>query len=304
MKLPLPFVQTLQVVLWLSITAHSLAAHAWAQSGPLSTRSSTAGDKPSFEVASIKPNHSGSARSIFSFPPGSTRFTATNLTTKDFIQFAYYLQEYQLSKGPNWIYSTRYDIDAKLPDATVGELQKLSQFQQMDQVRLMLQSLLADRFMLKVNRETKEVPVYILVVARDGPKLTETAPISSDDANLNAQGPPRGPRVGITGRGQITGTGVPVSLFADILSRQLGRKVLDRTGIKGNYDFKLQWTPDESQPSSGAEGNPTVPAAPASDSSEPAIFTAIQEQLGLKLQSQKGPVEILVIDRIEQPSEN
>jgi uncharacterized protein (TIGR03435 family) len=261
--------------------------------------------KIAFEVASVKPAHSENVRSQFHFTPD--RFTATNLTTKDFIQFAYYAQDYQLSKGPEWINSARYDIDARVPDPIALELRKQTQLQQMDPIRFMLQSLLADRFKLKVSYASKEMPIYVLVVAKNGPKLTQSTitPANSGDSNLQGA-TPEGPHMGITGRGEITGNDVPLKLLADILSHQLGRQVLDKTGLTGNYDVRLKWSPDETQPPSGPDNNPTstARAAPPPDSSRPSIFTALQEQLGLKLESQKGPVDVLVIEHIEEPSPN
>jgi uncharacterized protein (TIGR03435 family) len=263
------------------------------------------GNRPAFEVASIKPNRSGDSRPLIQLRAG--RFVATGATARFLIQFAYDAQDFQLSGGPSWINSNKYDIDAKEEDSIAKELQTLTAFQHMDQIRLMLQSLLADRFKLQVRRDTKDVAVYALVVAKNGPKLTQAAVTPPATAAGNPQGPPpNGPRIGITGNGQVTATGVPVSLLAEILSHQLGRQVADHTGLKGNYDFKLQWTPDENQPLSSPDGapTPTPSSAPPPDSSVPSLSTALQEQLGLRLESQKGPVTVFVIDHVEEPSPN
>jgi bla regulator protein BlaR1 len=259
---------------------------------------------PSFEVVSIKPNHSGDARSFVRLQPG--RFTATAVPTKMLIQFAYDSQDFQLSGGPGWINSEKYDIDAKEEDSAAQALQKLSQFEQMSQIQLMVRSLLADRFKLKISFETKDAAVYALVVANGGPKLSRATATPADTNGSTPQvQAPQGPRIGITGRGQITASGVPISMLAQVLSRQLGRQVVDKTGLNGNYDFTLQWTPDESQSLGGPEGpTPTPAVAPPPDSFGPSVFTAIQEQLGLKLESQKAPVEMIVVDHIEVPSEN
>jgi uncharacterized protein (TIGR03435 family) len=170
----------------------------------------------------------------------------------------------------------------------------------------MVQALLADRFKLKVSHQTKELPVYALVVAKGGPKLTETqVPPPTPDGTAAPNRGFRGIRMG--GPGQLTGTNIDMGLLADLLSgqRELGRLVIDQTGLKGNYDWTLKWTPDRSDPMFKAPdgGQPSGDALPA-DSSGPSLFTALEEQLGLKLEARKGPVETLVIDSIEKSSEN
>ena len=273
-----------------------------AQSAP-----SAAGPLPSFEVASIKPNRTSDLRRSFRISPG--RFTTTGVTAKSLIAFAYDVKEFQVSGGPGWINSERYDIEAKEEDADIATLQKLPFDQRGEQLRLRLQSLLADRFKLKLGHETRELPVYALVVAKNGPRLSEAKP---GDTYLNGIKGPDGRPAGVggifsMGPGQVTGQGLPISALVRMLSQQMGRDVLDQTGLKGSYDFSLKWAADQSQLAmlKGPEGGPppTDNAAPP-DASGPSIFTAIQEQLGLKLESTKGPVEILVVDQIEKPSEN
>jgi uncharacterized protein (TIGR03435 family) len=262
---------------------------------------------PSFEVASIKPNKpdsSGQLRVGIGFEPG--RFIATAVTLKQLIALAYNVRDMQVAGGPSWIDSERYDIDAKEEDADVGALQKLPPDQRKEQLRLRVQSLLAERFKLKLRHESKEFPVYDMVIAKSGPKLQE-----SKLGDTGIKGPDGRPAGGAqmmrTGPGELTGQGLPMESLARLLSQQLGREVLDHTGLKGNYDFTLKWTPEQS-PSAmaiGPEGGkPATDSAPPPDSSGPSIFTAIQEQLGLKLESSKGPVDYLVIDHVERPSEN
>jgi uncharacterized protein (TIGR03435 family) len=260
---------------------------------------------PSFEVASIKPNRSQEDRFFISMAPG--RFTATGATTKFLIEEAYNVKDFQVSGGPSWINSERYDIDAKEEDSLVEELQKLPPDQRAEQIRLRVQSLLADRFKLTFHREAKELPVYALVVAKNGPKIQEAKPGDSYPNGVKGlDGRAHGGLMRM-GRGQLTGQAIPLASLAMMLSQQLGRTVLDKTGLKGKYDFTLQWTPDQTQGAMlmGPEGGrPATDNPPPPESSGPSIFTAIQEQLGLKLESQKGPVEILVIDHVEKPSEN
>jgi uncharacterized protein (TIGR03435 family) len=258
----------------------------------------TATQTPSFEVASIKPDKSDSGREGLMFTP--TGLTAKNISLKRLIEEAYGVQDNEISGGPNWLDSKKYDIEAKVNGSAVDELSKLS----LDQRKLMLQPLLADRIQLKYHRETKELPTYTLILAKNGPKLQE-----SKSGGIGPGGT-EGPHfMRITGRGQLSAQGVPLEFFVQMLSQQLGRQVLDKTGLMGTYDFTLQWAPapDESRGpmSRAAEGGDQGPDhAPPPDSSGPSIFTAIQDQLGLKLESQKAPVEVLVIDHVETPSEN
>jgi uncharacterized protein (TIGR03435 family) len=260
---------------------------------------------PSFEVASIKPNRSRELNISIGFEPG--RFIASGTTVKQLIGLAYNVRDLQVSGGPSWVDSERYDIEAKEPDSVVAELPKLPPNQRAEQLRLMVQSLLADRFKLNLRHESKEHPVYALVVAKNGPKLQGAKP--GDTYPNGMKGPDGVGHAGMMrmGPGQLAGQGLPVESLARLLSEQLGRTVMDQTGLKGNYDFTLQWTPEQGEAMmlKGPEGGkPGTDNAPPPESSGPSIFTAIQEQLGLKLESTKGPVEILVIDHVEKPSEN
>ncbi len=187
--------------------------------------------------------------------------------------------------------------------SVVEELRKLSDDQRETETRRMLQALLADRFQLKLHSDTKQLAVYALVLAKNGPKLQ--AAISGDTYPNGFKGPDGGGGPGMIfmegNGGPVTGQGVPIADLVRLLSQQLGRTVVDKTGLTGKYDFKLKWTPDENQ---GPPGPPGADNAPPPDSSGPSIFTAVQEQLGLKLESQKGAVKILVVDHGEKPSEN
>ena len=259
-----------------------------------------------FEVASIKPSRADDNMRRLFMSPG--KFTTEGETIKEVIRFAYDIKsDNQLSGGPSWLNSEKFDIEAKEEESVAENLKKLSFEEQAKQIRLMVQALLADRFKLKVSHQTKELPVYALVVAKGGPKLTQTqVPGPSPDGTAAPKGGFRGIRM--MGPGQLTGTNINVGLLADILSgqRELGRLVIDETGLKGNYDWTLKWTPDQGGPMfKGPDGGqPSADAPPPPDSSGPSIFTALEEQLGLKLESRKGPVETLVIDSIERPSEN
>jgi uncharacterized protein (TIGR03435 family) len=172
--------------------------------------------------------------------------------------------------------SDQWDIEAKSDGAT-----------SMSQKLEMLQSLLEERFHLKFHRERKDAPGYSVVIVKNGPKLHEV-----QDGEVNACAP--GTKIR---RGLIDGHAVPIAQLAGFLRSQLGRPVTDNSKLAGKYDFRLEWVPDESQPTSGG-------AIPPPDASGPTIFTAVQEQLGLRLEAQKVPVEILVIDHAERPSAN
>jgi uncharacterized protein (TIGR03435 family) len=269
-----------------------LSLQLWAQTQPATT--------PAFEVASIKLNRSGD-RGMRINPDPSGRFNATNVTVRQLILMAYQIKDSQLSGVPGWVDSERYDIAAKGEGPASPE-----------QLQLMMQALLADRFKLSLRRETKEMPVYALVVAKNGPKLHENkeAEAENEDAKRDVakprdpnMPPPKRPGMMRGGRGMLSGQAMPLSVLADSLSRQLGRVVLDKTGLTGLYDFELKWTPDESQ-GQMLKAPDGADSAPPLDASGPTIFTGVQEQLGLKLESQKGPVEMFVIDHVEKPTEN
>ena len=261
----------------------------------------------SFEVATVKPNRASDNKRMVRISPG--KFSAVGMPLKELILFAYDLKsDAQLTGGPAWINSDRFDIEAKQDEAQAQASSKLLPPEMGKQMRLMLQSLLADRFGLKVSHATKELPVYALVVAKGGSKLTPTTtppmvppgdqPPGDDPANKSFN---RGIRM--QGNGDLTGMAATTAFLADVLSRQpeLGnRLVQDKTGLTGEYDWTLKWTPAAMDSSSSADSA----APPAGDPSTPSLFTAVQEQLGLKLEPQKGTVEIVVIDHIEQPSAN
>jgi uncharacterized protein (TIGR03435 family) len=255
-----------------------------------------------FEVASIKPNSGDDRRVGIQFMPGGGLRT-TGTTLKFLITFAYDVRDFQVSGGPGWINSDRFDIMAKSerngPESEAPEdLAKMSDAQMktgVEQMRAKLQALLADRFQLTIHHESKDQPVYALVIGKNGSKLKESEVKQGGDRR----------RMMRMGRSELNAEGVAMDMLTNTLSNVLGRPVIDRTGLKGNYDFKLAWTPDPGQ--AGGFGGPPPPgveAPPPPDPNGPSIFTAVQEQLGLRLESQKGPVDLIVIDRVEKLSEN
>jgi uncharacterized protein (TIGR03435 family) len=260
---------------------------------------------PSFEVASIKPNHSGAQQIMIMFRPGT--FTTKGTTVKLLITIAYGVKEFQVSGGPGWINTDRFDVDGKMSDTEVEYLNKLPPDQQSTRMGLMVQGLLADRFQLKVSHATKDLPVYALVVAKNGPKLHEAKPGDTYPNGIKGLDGVAHPGIMRMGPGQINGQALQMRQLATMLSQILGRDILDQTGLKGQYDINLQWTPDVGEGMMfGEHAGPKPPGdnpAPP-ESTGPSIYTALQEQLGLKLDSTKGPVEIIVVDHVEQPSEN
>jgi uncharacterized protein (TIGR03435 family) len=258
---------------------------------------------PTFEVASVKPNKSGDQRvSIQMAPTG--RYSATNVPVRMLLRQAFDVQDFQIVGGASWLGSDRFDIAAKPPDGITGP----------DQIRPMLRALLADRFKMVAHRETRDMPIYSLVVARVdgklGPKLS-TAKVDCETRFAAARrggGPP--PNFNTPGQpiecgfmmapGTMNVGGMPMLELARGLSPIVGRIVIDKTGLQGRYDFQMTFAPE----GRGFGPGPAGPDAPPVDPNTPSLFTALQEQLGLKLESERGPVDVVVIDRVEQPTED
>jgi uncharacterized protein (TIGR03435 family) len=274
------------------------------QSRAQSQADSTSPVAPVYVVTSLKPNNSATGMAKLLFTPYG--FTATT-TLQMLIREAYGVQDNQIAGAPNWLDSEKYDIEARMEKSVAAELHKLSPDQRTLEQQRMLQALLADRFKLSLHRESKELPEYMLVIAKNGPKLQESK--AGDTYPNGITGPgglPLGPHMMRMGRGQLTGQALSMADLVRLLSRRLGRTVLDQTGLTANYDFTLRWTPDEIQGPTlaGTEGGQQgTDSAPSSESSASSIFTAIQDQLGLKLEPQRAPMEILVIDHAEMRSE-
>jgi uncharacterized protein (TIGR03435 family) len=258
----------------LSILALAAAVVA-AQSTSIPTSADVA-----FEVASIKPNKSGETNSSTSGRAGS--FSATNVTARRLIIYAYRLREFQIAGGPGWIGADRFDIMARPPENAKADNPAMTR------------ALLKERFKLVAHTEVRQEQVYALVLARADGKLGPGIKPSTRECNSPPGTPsPCGMNSSVNdARGTMTGNGQSVENLVNALgSFGLSRMVLDKTGLKGTFDFELQWTPDNLRSAAGTQ---------TTDS--PSIFAALQEQLGLKLESQRGLVEFLVIDSIEQPT--
>lgn len=223
--------------------------------------------RPSFEVASVKPS-GPDEQLIFRLQPGG-RYIARNVTLKMLVANAYMVPELQVAGGPAWRESEHFNIEAKVG----AELPPWPDSNR--ELSLRLQSLLEDRFKLSLHRETREEPVYDLMVAKGGAKLKIAGADETGGYDMV--------------RGRFRSFAVPLEYLAGSLANVLGRRVNDRTGLAGKYDYTLTFTPDD-------EATPDV--------NGPSIFTALQEQLGLKLESAKEPVEVLVIDHVEKPDAN
>jgi uncharacterized protein (TIGR03435 family) len=268
------------------------------------------GIKPSFEVASVKPSAAGDIRTYGPRPGG--RFIANSATLKTLIAVAWGVPEYQISGGPDWVGSDRWNIEGKAAEGSVpaGMERWPDPIIPDHPLPLMVQSLLEDRFQLKAHRETKLAQVSELMLtkaAKAGPNLKLSADQGPVDYGALPQlpqsgaSPPRGSMRLNPGRGYLEGNGIPVAQLAHILSEQgvLSRPVIDKTELKGLWNFKLEWTPE-----AGLRTAVSEPPPPSADASKPSIFTAVQEQLGLKLESVKRPVEVLIVDRAEKPGGN
>jgi uncharacterized protein (TIGR03435 family) len=221
---------------------------------------------PKFEAVSIHESRNGGPNTQINISGG--RLTVTNGSIKTLIRNAYDILGFQLTGEPRWLDTDMYNIVA-----TTGTPDKISG----EQFALLLRGLLTERFGLKVHWETREGSVYALLVDKNGPKLTASS--SSLEPNINTRKS--------SGKGQMKGTREPISILASNLGNQLGRFVLDKTELEGAYDWVLEWSLDS-----------------APDSTEPSLFTALREQLGLRLNAQRGPMEMLVIDSVTKPSEN
>jgi uncharacterized protein (TIGR03435 family) len=237
-----------------------------------------------FEVAAIKPS---APTQTIAFKHSGYRVATTGTSLEWLITWAYDVYSDHLYGKPQWLDSVRYDIVANGPEESETAVRPPGQISPLQQ---MMQALLAERFKLAVHRETRDLPIYALVVARSGLKVRLT-----EAPDIMGQNP-----FSMPGSGRLIGTGVTAEMLAKVLSHQLGRSVQDQTGLQGVFDFKLEWAPDPQ--TGGAGGAPPEPVDLRTGSS---LFSAIQEQLGLKLEARKGPGEVLVIDHIERtPTEN
>jgi bla regulator protein blaR1 len=283
----------------------------WAQS-QLGTTTVSA---PVFSSVSIRPSQSPAdslnrSKMMFSLKDGS--FMAKGVSLQRLIQMAYHLQDSQISGGPDWLNSARFDIEAKLDDSYVATMHQQTTGHKNFDDQAMLKALLSNRFKVSLHPQTQTVPAYDLVVDEGGPKLQQVDGI----------------RMMHMERGELTSSGTPIEFLAQQLSLRLGQAVIDKTGLKGTYAFNLHWTPDAAEDQrleQGGEGVRQLVTIRSTDPSDgqrvklhaeqavrtqspnataPPLFAALQDQLGLKLEPQTEPIQILVIDHAEAPAEN
>jgi uncharacterized protein (TIGR03435 family) len=247
---------------------------------------------PPFDVISVKVNNSASHQAMMNFTPDGIR--VSNIPVEFILQDAFGVNEDQIINPPGWAKSVAYDIEAKVAAEDVSALKNLSR----EQRATMMVNVLTDRFKLACHRETRTLPEYALVVSRSGSRLQEFK------ATTDENGKPRGNRMMVSGT-SLTAEGIDMVSFSRLLAGRIHRPVVDKTGLTGKYTFKLEWA-NEPHDGEGPGGPPHEAAGPGASSASadtgPSIFTALQEQLGLKLDSEKGPVEVIVIDHLEQPA--
>jgi len=249
---------------------------------------------PRFEVATIKPTKEDDGMFLMRFSPDGVQIKG--MPVQEILRMAFAVQEDRLLGVPGWAKSDRYDVDAKVDAADAPKLKDLSPAQR----KAMLLPLLADRFNTKYHHETRELPVYALTIAKGGSKLKESNP-----ADLAANQDQLGKTM--MRMGNLESQGGTIATLIDTLSPQVGRTIIDKTGLTAKYNFTLKWTPDDGpapMPGGLAGGLPRGDAGSTPDTGGPSLFTALQEQLGLKLEPQKGPVDVIVIDHIDPPSPN
>lgn len=273
---------------------------------------------PSFEVATIKPAAADARGERVQWMPDGYRMD--NISLSEIIRNAYDAHSSaQLVGGPQPLLDQRFDVLAKMDANDVAQFKAMSPNDRSRRVDLLMQALLRDRFQLKMHVEMRQLPVYALVVAKGGSKLQPTAPTLSEpepDPGASAPLPPPDPSREMPHRPphgvsmmRMSSTGAEMSVSAgtmDQLASMLtgqqetgGRLIIDKTGLTGKYDWYLKWTPAGAEMATESSGDDS-----GASSGAPALFTALQEQLGLRLVSQKGPVQIVVIDHLERPSPN
>jgi uncharacterized protein (TIGR03435 family) len=282
----------------MTIALRVLAAVALVLVAPGAHGQVPAAELPAFDVISIRPRTADA-------PPGTIpnapdRFVRPNVSVAQLIEFAYEIRDFQIIGGPGWLRSDRFEVSAKAESAAAQP-----------QMRLMVQRLLADRFALRVHRETREMDTYALVAARRDGRLGEKMrPSERDCGPIIDAGNPR-PRAGealppcawfvalMNGFARLRLTGIRVARFAAVLEPMAARKIVDRSALDGTYDIELDFLPDP-----GLLGLPVPNAAALQQSDIPPLATAVQDQLGLKLESERAPVEVILIDEVQPPIPN
>ena len=282
-------------------------------------------DLPKYEVASIKPSSADDGRMMIRMLPSGVELKGVQVQM--LLQQAFAVEKDRIVGAPDWVRSKHYDFEAKVTPEDAPKLEKLK----MEQRNSMVLPVLEERLHLKYHHEMRELPMYALVIAKGGPKLAEAKPGNPmpgleggpgrpdapmpppgrPGATANGDGPPPAGNRPVIGEGmrmrpgEFVARGASIDFLRHALANMVGRTVVDRTGLTGRYDYNLNWTPDEGMvgPGGGPNVGPPRGEAPP-DANGPTLFTALEEQLGLKLQSEKGKVDVIVIDHIDLPTEN
>lgn len=286
MNIPRPSIRVSSILIagLLTVTLHLAAQQA---SQPAAADASL----PIFDVVAIHQNKSGIMMS--SMRTNGDALVVTNFTLTGLLMNAYGIRQDLMSGLPGWANSVHFDLNAKVSDPDVNAMKNLTR----EQRGAMILALLQDRFHLRAHIEVKTLPVYDLVLAKGGSKLKENSGFPTPAPETPVPGnPPANMKPGSMwmSNSQMTAVGVPISNLSQSLAFRVQRNVIDKTGLTGKYDFTLKWRPTE------LEGKANANA----DDNSPDLFTALQEQLGLKLEPSKGPVDTLVIDHVEMPTEN
>jgi len=244
--------------------------------------------RPEFAVTSVKPSNFPGRPEVGNF---NGRGYAKNATLKMIMATAFQIPIFQISGGAGWTDSDRFDVEGKAEDSKTGYIQ----------LRLMMQSLLEDRFHLRIHRETRVSSVFSLVVAKGALKLKLSVDQTSPDASTPTSSPFDGPSRGsvLMGPGMLVANAASMSVLSKVLTPEMERPVLDRTNLTGRFDIRLKWMPD-AHSAGGADASDVT----TNTADLPTVLTALREQLGLELKSDRGPIEFLVIDSAEKPSPN
>ena len=285
-------------IAWVGMLTLAMSMPA-ARSATRAAGQSTEKPVPRFEVASVKQNTSDIKKVGLQTLPGG-RFMAENMTLRALVQFAYGVQPQQVTGGAGWLDLDRFDIVAKA-ETNVADQFNADKRGEASPLQLMLRSLLAERFKLEVHTEGRQFPIFALVVAREGKLGSQLTPSHADcsSAAPRADAAACGIRMG-NGPGTLVAVGVTMRQLAGSLTPWAGRLVVDLTELPGHYDLTLNWTPD--QMPEGLSRKVAAGGLPPPDLNGASIYTAVREQLGLKLDSRRGPVDVIVIDRADRPA--
>ena len=255
-----------------------------------------------FEVVSIRSDDPDGHQMRIMFANGT--FDAKGITMKRLACLAYGIQDFQMDGGPSWFSSEKFAVEAKTDSQVGDELSKLSDGERMLVARQMVQAVLADRLKLNLRQDSKEMGILGIVVDKNGPKLHEARTGDTYPNGLKERdGQGHAGMMRFSG-GHLTGQGVKLDNLASFLSEQLNQIVQNKTGLVGNYDFTLEWSPEADRPGGPQKAGGEAPSSPSDENAGTSIFTAIKEQLGLRLERQKSAIPVYVVENVEKPTEN